>query len=119
VVEETIEYLQNSSTGSNVTTSNLLELAAMDHVADMAQNNLLGHTSSDGRTTKDRIEKHCRWRVSVGENIDFGSSNATDVIVNLLIDDGVPSRGHRLNIMNPGLNSTFLLKIKILIKRIV
>jgi hypothetical protein len=36
----------------------------------------------------------------IGENIRFGSNDATEIIINLLIDDGVEARGQRKNILN-------------------
>ncbi|GHV77374.1 hypothetical protein AGMMS49942_21950 [Spirochaetia bacterium] len=38
----------------------------------------------------------------LGENIDYGPSSGRDIVVDLLIDDGIPDRGHRDNIMLPG-----------------
>ena len=45
-----------------------------------------------------------RYAVSpcMGENLDFGNSNPADIIKALIIDDDVPSRGHRKNILHPG-----------------
>lgn len=34
----------------------------------------------------------------LGENLSFGESDAVSVIASLIVDDGVPSRGHRTNI---------------------
>lgn len=36
----------------------------------------------------------------IGENIRFGSNDPTEIIINLLIDDGVEARGQRKNILN-------------------
>ena len=37
----------------------------------------------------------------MGENIDFGSNKDKYVILSLIVDDGVTSRGHRGNNFNP------------------
>ena len=67
----------------------------------MSTTGILGHDGSDKSTTKDRIERYCQWIGTIGENIDYGNINARDIIVHLFIDDGVKSRGHQKNILNP------------------
>jgi uncharacterized protein YkwD len=47
-----------------------------------------------------RLNRYGRWRISSGENINYGNANAKKIVTTLLIDDGVPSRGHRRNILN-------------------
>ncbi|MCF8227019.1 MAG: CAP domain-containing protein [Bacteroidales bacterium] len=43
--------------------------------------------------------------MEVGENCSYGYANAIDIVVSLLIDDGVKSLGHRENILKPSFNS--------------
>lgn len=42
---------------------------------------------------------------NVGENCSYGYARAIDIVLSLLIDDGVKSLGHRENILNPEFNS--------------
>lgn len=43
--------------------------------------------------------------VHVGENCSYGYERAIDIVLSLLIDEGVKNVGHRKNILNPGFNS--------------
>ncbi|MFT7581462.1 MAG: hypothetical protein ACI9MR_003138 [Myxococcota bacterium] len=72
-----------------------LARAAMDHVADLGNNGHVGHFGSDGSSPDERASRHGRWRGSVAENITFGSITASEVVIDLLVDDGVADRGHR------------------------
>ena len=47
-----------------------------------------------------RIEKYGTWDTSIAENITFDDDDPVEIVLNMLIDDGNPSRGHRLNIFN-------------------
>ena len=42
---------------------------------------------------------------NVAENCSYGHSRAIDIVVSLLIDDGVKNLGHRVNTLNPEFNS--------------
>ncbi len=77
-----------------------LTLAARDLARDQAKTGAMGHTGSDGSTDVARINRYGRWDISAGENIDYGHEDARRIVISLLIDDGVPSRGHRRNLLD-------------------
>lgn len=62
---------------------------------------LSDHTGSDGSSMSMRLTKHGEWGGKIGENIDFGCKKGRDVVLSLIIDDGVPNRGHRNNLFSP------------------
>jgi hypothetical protein len=79
--------------------SEALSSAARDHVRDIGPKGQSGHQGSDGSDPSQRAKRYGLY--GCGENISFGESTARDIIIQLLVDDGVPSRGHRTNCLNP------------------
>jgi hypothetical protein len=77
----------------------ILYKAAKFHVDDTGIKGLTIHESSDGTSFSARLKKYLPNYSNIAENIDFGNNDALSIVLSLLIDDGVPSRGHRLNIM--------------------
>lgn len=100
-VQECINYLKSLSPLSQLKQSSALTSAASDHARDLGESGQMGHIGSDGSELDQRIEKYSQWQGSIGENIDYSNSNAEDIVLSLLIDDGVSDRGHRKNILNP------------------
>ena len=76
----------------------------MDHANDIGPRGIAAHDGSDGSTMKSRIERHGSWNGRIGENISFGKDTGRDIILQLIVDDGVPGRGHRTNCFNPDFN---------------
>jgi len=52
------------------------------------------------------MTRYGSWGGSVAENLAYSRSTGGEMMVQLYIDDGVPSRGHRVNIVNPALKLT-------------
>ncbi len=76
-----------------------LAKAAKVHVDDIGPKGLTQHESSDGTATFTRVRKYYNGGY-MGENISFGYSSAMDIVLQLLVDEDVPSLGHRHNILN-------------------
>jgi len=66
----------------------------------MSKNNFSSHDSSDGKNLSERLEKYCEWEGCLSENIDFGGSKAVDIMIFMIVDDGVKDRTHRKNVFN-------------------
>ena len=81
--------------------SNGLAGAAADHVRDQGPIGGLEHHGTDGSSPARRAERRGRWMAAMAENIAFGENPARQVVIQLLVDDGVPDRGHRANILDP------------------
>lgn len=78
-----------------------LTQAARDHVNDQSKTGKTGHTGGDRSGMRDRIERYGTWQVRIAENIAYGAKTARQIVIYLLIDDGVRDRGHRVNFLNP------------------
>ena len=98
--DECIKFLKNQKALGEVTFDEKLSRASQDHADDIGPKGMTGHDGSDGSNVDDRISRYVDWDVTILENCDFGSTNAVDIIISLIVDDGVSSRGHRSNIFN-------------------
>lgn len=98
VYEEAIAFLKKQKPVEALTFDERITKAAEDHVRDIGPKGLLSHDSTDGKTMSDRVEVYVEWDSSCGENIELGSKTGQDVIISLLVDDGVQDRGHRKNL---------------------
>jgi uncharacterized protein YkwD len=99
-VNEAIAFLRKASPISVLRSSKGMSLAAMDHVKDSGSKGTTGHNGSDGSDPSIRMDRYGNWESSAGENISYGLSTAQDIVMQLIVDDGVPSRSHRKNIFN-------------------
>jgi uncharacterized protein YkwD len=80
-----------------------LSIAARDHVIDQSAGGF-GHRGSDRSNPAERIRRHGAWSGNCGENICYGRSSAREIVLTLIIDDGLRSRKHRKNIFSQAFN---------------
>ena len=100
-VNEAIEYLNRLAPVCLLKWNEELAKAARDHVVDTGVKGLVQHESSDGTSVKERLKKYGKIVTCYGENMSYHSETAMEVILQLIVDDGVPNRGHRENLFNP------------------
>ncbi len=99
-LEECIGALQAAKPVSPLSPAKGLALAARAHVKDQAMTGAIGHIGSDNSTPIDRIGRYGKWDIAAVENIDYGNGVPRRIVISLLIDDGAPSRGHRMNLLD-------------------
>lgn len=75
-----------------------LESAAQEHASSQGTTRQLGHVSPSGRGLAQRLQRHGVYAGLSAENISYGQFDSRDVVRQLIVDSGVPSRGHRANI---------------------
>jgi uncharacterized protein YkwD len=102
-VDEAIRFLQNAHPLAPLALSAGMSRAAADHCADQA-NGGFGHEGRDRSHAGQRIARYGTCMGGWAENISYGKSSARDVVLALIIDDGLPARKHRNNIFNPTYN---------------
>ena len=99
-VDEAIRFLQRAQPLPALMISRGMSQAAADHCADQAGGGF-GHGGRDGSRGGQRMARYGTWSGGWAENVSYGKSSARDVVIALIIDDGLPARKHRQNIFNP------------------
>ena len=99
-VKEAINFLSNQRSLPEYEYSKELSQSALDHVNDIGKNGLTTHEGSDNNNLTDRIEKYIEWDGACAESIDFGFCEPENIIINLLVDDGISERYQRCNLFS-------------------
>ena len=99
-VVEAIAFLRQQKPLPALLNVSGLATAAKSHAVDQSATGRVGHQSSDGSSPNQRILRQ-GFSTLTGENIHYGDSKAMAVVMDLIVDDGVPDRGHRTNIFSP------------------
>jgi len=108
-VEESIQNLRlrSGSMMNALTWSPGLALAARDHCADAGKLGLVGPLGSKGQTPATRVALYGDAGSALGENLAYGGTQSGfEIVMQLLIDDGVSNRTSRKLLFDPRWNYT-------------
>ncbi|QEM69230.1 CAP domain-containing protein [Geobacter sp. FeAm09] len=96
-VDEAIRYLVRQPPLPPLTWSDGLVAAAAELAEEQGRSDATGHAGLGSYGMRQRIDRHGIWDRQIAENIGYGPTAARDMVMQLIIDDGVPDRGHRTN----------------------
>ena len=99
-LDDAIRFLKSAQPLPPLSFSPGMSRAAADHCADQADGGF-GHEGRDRSHAGQRIARYGNFSGGWAENISYGKASARDVVLALIIDDGLPARKHRKNIFNP------------------
>lgn len=100
-VDEAIRVLSRQKPLQPLSWSDGLSAAAAELVEDEGKSGETGHVGHTSGSPQARIERHGTWQGSIGESIGYGPDKARAMVMQLIVDDAVPDRGHRKSIFTP------------------
>lgn len=100
-LQEALDFLARQSPQAPLEPAAALAAAASAHAGFQARSGGVGHGGPRGESLGQRLRRHGAFASLMGENIAYGYSDPRQVVQQLIVDSGVPDRGHRANIFNP------------------
>jgi uncharacterized protein YkwD len=100
---EAIEYLDDRRSAQPFRMTSGLAVSAAIHAADQGRRGSFEHRGSDGSSAGERMRRQGVWAGIMAEEMSAGEYTAADVVRQLIVDEGVPDRGHRIDLMDPHL----------------
>lgn len=101
-VDEAIDVMDRQPVLRPLAPSPVLARAARAHAEEQARIGTIGHVSSGGARPADRV-RAAGGDIYVTEVIAYGFETPERAVRQLLVDDGVLRRGHRVLMLNPRL----------------
>lgn len=95
---EAIDFLRRQRPLPPLRPHEALSAAAKAHAYTQGRTYQVGHVSPSGATLGQRLQQHGVWAGLAAEDISYGYEDPAEVVRQLIIDSGVPNRGHRDNI---------------------
>lgn len=99
-VEEAIDFLERQAALPALESDRRVAAAARQHTQIQGARGDVGHGGAGA--LGQRLRGQGVWAGLSAENISYGYDDPRDVVRQLIIDSGVPGRGHRRNIFGSG-----------------
>lgn len=93
--DEAIEFLKTAEYRQELDQDEKLTIACDEHCKDLGEHGLYGSVGSNGEQLIERLEVHSSWDDVLVFSLEFGSRNAVEVVMSLLVCDGDPIRSNR------------------------
>ena len=103
-LDEAIAFLETVRPVGPLRYNEGLARAARLHARDIGPRGSLEHVGADGSRLSQRLNRIGTWHGTIAENISTLEEAPRQVVLQLLVDDGVLSRGHRQTLFNPDLH---------------
>jgi uncharacterized protein YkwD len=101
VVDELNTELSKLGPLSQLQAKECVYIAAKKHGQDIIKMGRTDHIGSDGKWPWDRVRRECPDLQDGNENLVGGPDNVRESVVILLLDEGIPNRGHRKTLLRP------------------
>lgn len=102
-IDEAISFLRKQGPRPPLRWAEGLARSGAELVRSQARSKETGHGA--GRLSMSRrIKRQGDWTIAIGEAITYGpyrTDRGRDIIAQLIVDDGVPNRGHRTTLYDP------------------
>lgn len=104
-VDEALRFLSAATPLPPLRMATCLNLAAARHAKAKGSTGNYGHLGATGRNPSERASFLASRPVACSENIAYAYEDVAEMVAALIVDDAVPSRGHRDNIFDPRMQS--------------
>ncbi|MGE3538364.1 MAG: CAP domain-containing protein [Candidatus Tectimicrobiota bacterium] len=99
-LDEALHFLQTTTPLAPLALSRGMSAGARDLAHEQGRTGAVGHRGSDGSQVESRVNRYGRWQGQISENLSYGFDDARLMTLSLIIDEGLPERGHRLNLFD-------------------
>ncbi|MEG3124676.1 CAP domain-containing protein [Sphingomonas sp. GB1N7] len=101
-VNEAIAALNRQAPVAQLAPGSILETAARTLADEQAETGAIGHRTARGFSPGERVKAQ-GGDIYVVEAVSYGFDSAEAIVRQLVIDDGIPGRGHRRTLLSPEL----------------